>query len=174
MKKTFFVAICLAFFILVFGCTSPDYYVNQNQVYYGGDWNKQDNTGFQTISFPANDVYVFVTKLNPGALYGFTASDGNLFAQYPGNYLVLASASAGQSMGSSEYGMKGFVNGVGFEKCYSHFHISAAAPTANPNFNCFVSLGAGDRFSIGFDDHVNPTNDLTLDSMNVTIFRIGD
>ena len=140
--------------------------------YYGGLWNRTTG-GFVTINLVTPDVYVPITSLNADMLNGFTSAGGqNITPTVSGTYQAIVSASVDKGA-VSEYGIKLFVNGVGKDKCYSHFETSATVG-GTPAFNCFISLTAGQNVYVAIDDHTNPVNDPTLTDFNLNLVRVGD
>lgn len=147
-----------------------------NQI-YGEMWNRTlgtITTGFETIDLVTVDVYVMVKKLNCGNNNGFTCINGtgNLTAQVSGMYQINIASSVNEGA-VTIYGMKIFVDNIGQNNCYNHFHTFLQA-SGNPTISCLVRINAGSNLSIGFDDHTNPVTDLILSSMNVNLWRIGN
>jgi hypothetical protein len=166
-KLIYYTPFALLLLLLFSGCTQKEYLITPTQGYYGSDWNKLDG-GFETVDLNTPDVYVRVKKLGAGLLNGFAVADGNLIPQHSGVYDLSVVASVGQTTGSSEYGMKVFVNDSNHPECYSHFHISNVAPTATPAIDCLIRLNAGDKINVRFDDHSSPVQDIVIDSLNLT------
>lgn len=133
-------------------------------------FNKSDN-GFEVVDLTAVNTYGQISKLQTGLNSGFTNVRGNITAQYSGVYKVAVGLSI-ESAGNGEHGVKLFVNNAGIDKCYTHQHITTTQ-AQSVYLSCLVNISKGDVISIAVDDHSNPVNDVTVNSLNLNIVSVA-
>ena len=162
--------------VLVIGDINATGNITGNQI-YGEMWNKGDYSGavpFETVDLVTPNVYVQIKNLTTGELNGFTHVNetGNLTVQVAGLYNLNANVDVIPASVGGQYGMKVYVNDVGYNKCYDHKNM--AVEVSALRINCDIRVSVGDNINIRFDDHSNPVRDLELYYANVNSVRIGD
>ena len=139
---------------------------------YGEMWNKSD-TGFAKIDLVSVDTYVRLENLTAGTNNGASINNGNMTITNAGVYKITAKVGVLASGAGGDNGMKIFINDTGYNNCYDHEHTSSAQPIGFI-IDCILSLQAGDRLTIRFDDHQAPVTDLTALNGNLNVLRIGN
>lgn len=135
------------------------------------DMNAYNDAGF-TVPQTTQNVYENVTNMSASHMNGFTFADNTtLIPGKTGDYKIDYSLSFNGLTGKT-HGIGIGINGIIDHECYSRRKLGAD-DVGNVAGTCIKSLSQGDEITLMIDPEDAATNDVTVISASVAIFRVG-
>ena len=152
---------------------------NFQDTYYGEAWN-YTSAGYPVLVNAAADVYYNLTGLQAGQLNGFTftgsdmAGGGSyLAAQHSGIYKLSAHVSFSATATGGQYGIGIFRNFAPAPNRDCYARVGGTTAVTSVPIACIISMNAGDKINLQYDDETNPPKNITIYTANMNLVRIG-
>ena len=169
------------------GTVYPNLTINNNTLNYNGNFNItgeiyytqqyaegyfHNHTNPLVINFPTSGTFVNLTNFTAGSYNGFVFEGNGVTVQEDGIYKLDGTVSfSGGNNG--EYGFILLKNGIPQEECGVQRTTSSSAIGNVGGPSCIIELHVDDHLNIAAMDQGVPTQPITIEVMNMNIYKIA-